>query len=106
MKKILAIFLLLAVLIGTVNRDVCGSKAIKTIVMSDKDADDKDADDGSDGDSKDLLEKDKAESFFHQYDLSFKSHVSYTAFSFISSRYRDFDHPYLECISEPPEFLS
>ena len=70
LEKILAIFLLFAVLIGTVNRDVYGSKALKTIVLSDKDTDDNGQDEDSDNDSKDLLEKYKAENFFDQYYLS------------------------------------
>ena len=105
MKHFMAIFLLFAVLMGTVTKDVYSYKAAKSIVMNDDESGQKDQNDDKDGgsESKDEIGKGPLESFLHEYAFTFRSYVIFTPMSFLSIHTFGFDAPYLESVSQPPE---
>lgn len=102
----MAIFLLFAVLAGTVTKDVYSCKAIKSVVMNDGESSQKDLNDDADSDSKDELAKSPLESFFHEYHVTFQSNLLVSSFTLLPHHDMDFDDPYLESISQPPEILA
>jgi hypothetical protein len=102
MKKLLTIFIMFALLAGTVSKEIYSFKILKTTMLSDSsDQDDKD---GDKDDSKDKTEKEPLTvSFLHEHDLSLAPVADLSSYSFFISHETDISSPYLESISQPPE---
>ena len=104
MKRLLTIFIMFALLAGTVSKEIYSSKILKTIVLSDN-SDQDDKDDDKDG-AKDKTEKEALDvSFFHEHALAFAAHTGLSFDSFFISHEIDIASPYLESISQPPEHI-